>query len=140
MKTSSRWVWVWVFNVRNEHGRGFDFEADVGVGVGVGYKTVSTNLGIFVPGLGHILLRSMFPPLVKVLCVCVCVCVSVGVGLGVCFATTLQKACSLLCVQAPSRMDLGPLVEIVVGHDMAGGAINAWHLEQVDVIDPSGKV
>ncbi|KAF5839075.1 Lipase/lipooxygenase [Dunaliella salina] len=40
-------------------------------------------------------------------------------------------------VQAPK--DLGPLVELVIGHDECGGLKDAWHLEQVDVVDPSGK-
>jgi hypothetical protein len=37
-------------------------------------------------------------------------------------------------------LDLGPLVELVIGHDQVGGLMDAWHLEQVDIIDPSGKV
>eukprot|EP00967_Tisochrysis_lutea_P012997 scaffold14484_cov19-Tisochrysis_lutea.AAC.1 len=40
-------------------------------------------------------------------------------------------------VQAPK--DLGPLVELVIGHDECGGLKDAWHLEQVEILDPSGK-
>jgi len=42
--------------------------------------------------------------------------------------------------QVPAKLNLGPLVELVVGHDQAGGGADAWHLDYVEVVDPSGKV
>lgn len=41
--------------------------------------------------------------------------------------------------QVPVSGNLGRLTEVVIGHDNAGDGA-PWHLEQVDVVDPSGKV